>query len=144
AHGDPGYVFDLGGREQLGRGDEAQPAQRHAVDAAQVAMVDDRDPEIVDRAAEAVERHGSLSVYADLTERSRSLSVVSMRVHVRFFASLREAAGRDTFELELPEGATPEDAWVRLVTELPALLPRRPSVSAAVNRRYAAFDDRLA
>ena len=67
-----------------------------------------------------------------------------MRVHVRFFASLRETAGRDSFTLELPEGATPADAWSRLVAELPGLAPRRASLSAAVNRRYASFDSPLA
>jgi molybdopterin synthase sulfur carrier subunit len=59
------------------------------------------------------------------------------------FASLREAAGRDTLELDLPEGATAEAAWERLVADCPALAARRRSLSAAVNRRYLPFDSPL-
>jgi molybdopterin synthase sulfur carrier subunit len=67
-----------------------------------------------------------------------------VRVRVRLFASLREAAGRDHLDLDLPEGATAEDAWSRLVAECPAIAPRRRSLSAAVNRRYLSFDSPLA
>jgi molybdopterin converting factor subunit 1 len=67
-----------------------------------------------------------------------------MRVRVRLFASLREAVGRDHLDLELPEGATAEDAWKRLVDECPSLAARRRSLSAAVNRRYLPFDAPLA
>jgi molybdopterin converting factor subunit 1 len=67
-----------------------------------------------------------------------------MRVRVCLFAWLREAAGRNEIELELAEGATPEDVWRRLATDYPALAARRPSLAAAVNRSYAAFDTRLA
>jgi len=67
-----------------------------------------------------------------------------MRVRVRLFASLREAAGRDHLDLDLPEGATAEDAWNRLVAECPALSARRQSLAAAVNRRYQPFDATLA
>ena len=63
-----------------------------------------------------------------------------MRVKVRLFASLREAVGRDHLDLDLPDGATPEDAWQGLVAKCPALAARRRSLSAAVNRRYLAFD----
>jgi molybdopterin converting factor subunit 1 len=66
-----------------------------------------------------------------------------MRVRVRLFASLREAVGRDHVELDLPDGATAEDAWQRLVAECPALAGRRRSLSAAVNRRYLPFDSPL-
>jgi len=64
----------------------------------------------------------------------------SMRVKVRLFASLREAAGRSEVVLELRGGATAEDAWGRLAADFPALLPRRLSLALSVNRRYAAFD----
>jgi molybdopterin synthase catalytic subunit len=63
-----------------------------------------------------------------------------MRVRVRLFASLREAAGQDRLDLDLPEGATAEDAWQRLVEQCPALSARRRSLSAAVNRSYVPFD----
>jgi molybdopterin converting factor subunit 1 len=63
-----------------------------------------------------------------------------MRVRVRLFASLREAAARSESQLELPEGATAETAWQSLVAELPGLAARRPSLAVAVNRAYAGFD----
>jgi molybdopterin synthase sulfur carrier subunit len=63
-----------------------------------------------------------------------------MRVRVRLFASLREAAGRDEIELELPEGATAEAAWERLVQHHPPLAARRASLAVAVNRAYQRFD----
>ena len=67
-----------------------------------------------------------------------------MRVRVRLFASLREAAGAAEVELELPAGASAEDAWSALGARFPALAPRRASLTAAVNRRYAPFDTPLA
>ena len=63
-----------------------------------------------------------------------------MRVTVRLFASLREAAARSESHLDLREGATAEDAWQALAGELPALAPRRPSLAVAVNRSYAGFE----
>ena len=66
-----------------------------------------------------------------------------MRVRVRLFASLREAVGTSEVELDLPEGATAEMAWQRLAEAHTALAPRRPRLTAAVNRRYALFDTPL-
>jgi molybdopterin synthase sulfur carrier subunit len=66
-----------------------------------------------------------------------------VRVRVRLFASLREAAGVDQEELDLPEGASAEDAWQVLAGRHPALAGRRRSLSAAVNRRYAPFEAAL-
>jgi len=67
-----------------------------------------------------------------------------VHVRVRLFASLRESVGRDELELELPEGATPAEVWRRLAAAHPELGPRRASLAAAVNRRYASFDEPLA
>jgi molybdopterin synthase sulfur carrier subunit len=66
-----------------------------------------------------------------------------MNVRVRLFASLREAVGQEQLELELEEGARVEAAWTALVGRHPALSPRRVSLMAAVNRRYADFDAAL-
>ena len=66
-----------------------------------------------------------------------------VRINVRLFASLREAVGRPAVELELPEGATAEDAWKALLESCPALAPRRQSLAASVNRSYAPFDTPL-
>jgi molybdopterin converting factor subunit 1 len=66
-----------------------------------------------------------------------------MRVRVRLFASLREAVGRSELDLDLPEGATAEDAWQALARAHTALAPRRARLTAAVNRGYALFDTPL-
>src|SRR4051794_7103597 len=62
-----------------------------------------------------------------------------MRVRVRLFAMLRERAGRDVLELELPDGARVADA-LAAVDDLAGGLP----LVMAVNREYAAPDDELA
>ena len=62
-----------------------------------------------------------------------------MRVTVRLFAILRERAGRDRLELDLPEGARVADA-LREVDHLAGGL----SLVMAVNREYAAADQPLA
>ncbi len=61
-----------------------------------------------------------------------------MTVTVRLFAILRERAGRDSVEIELPEGATVGDAFERLAAA-PGLaeLVRRMPLRMAVNREYA-------
>jgi molybdopterin converting factor subunit 1 len=66
-----------------------------------------------------------------------------VQVRVRLFASLREAAGRSELHLELPAGASPEEAWRRLVAAHPQLAGRRPSLACSVNRRYERFDAAL-
>jgi sulfur-carrier protein len=66
-----------------------------------------------------------------------------VRIRVRFFASLREAAGRSELDLELPTGTTAEEAWQALVAQHPALAPRRRSLAAAINRRYVPFEAAL-
>ena len=38
------------------------------------------------------------------------------------------------------KGATAEGAWQVLAAGYPVLAPRRPSLGASVNRRYAPFD----
>lgn len=67
-----------------------------------------------------------------------------MRVRVRLFAFLRDSVGREQLEVEVPEGATPEDVWRRLAGDHPGLSARRPSLAVAVNRAYARFDAPLA
>ncbi len=66
-------------------------------------------------------------------------------MRVRLFATLRERAGSESIEVDLPEGATVEDAF-RELARLPTLsgvLDRLP-VRMAVNRDYATMDTRLA
>jgi molybdopterin synthase catalytic subunit len=61
-----------------------------------------------------------------------------MNVHVRLFAMLRERAGRDTIEVEVPDSATVADA-IEALRELPGLgeVMQRMPVVMAVNREYA-------
>ncbi|MGI8928789.1 MAG: molybdenum cofactor biosynthesis protein MoaE [Candidatus Limnocylindrales bacterium] len=59
------------------------------------------------------------------------------------FATLRERAGWRERDLELPAGASIEDAWQLMVADNPRLSSSRESVRFAINRTYAAADDRL-
>jgi molybdopterin converting factor subunit 1 len=67
-----------------------------------------------------------------------------MRVHLRYFAALREAAGRATDELDLPAGATVTSARAVLADRYPAIALLLPRCVAAVNRAYVAADVPLA
>jgi molybdopterin synthase catalytic subunit len=60
-----------------------------------------------------------------------------VRVRVRLFAIQRELAGTRETDLELPDGATVEDAWAALVARHPALAPGRSFVRFARNADYA-------
>jgi molybdopterin synthase catalytic subunit len=66
-----------------------------------------------------------------------------IRVHIRLFAMQRELAGTRGLDVELPVGATVEDAWAALVERHPLLVPGRPAVRFAVNGAYAPPDTRL-
>jgi molybdopterin converting factor subunit 1 len=67
-----------------------------------------------------------------------------VKVKVRLFAALREAAGRGELELDVPAGATAETAWEALAAATPGLAQRRRGLAASINRRYAPFDSPLA
>jgi molybdopterin synthase catalytic subunit len=58
-----------------------------------------------------------------------------MRIHVRLFAGLRERAGADEVELELPDGARVSDALAQLTA-----ISDGTRVVMAVNREYADAD----
>ena len=59
-----------------------------------------------------------------------------MKVQVRLFARYREEAGRDSLDLELPEGGTVERAWEAVTQQLPALGPYRPFTLFALRNDY--------
>ena len=66
-----------------------------------------------------------------------------MRLTVRLFAGLRERAGTDRLEVELPQGATVADLLAAMAgTPVGPLAPRACVV--AVNRTYAAPQDAIA
>jgi molybdopterin converting factor subunit 1 len=60
-----------------------------------------------------------------------------VRVRVRLFAIQRELVGAREVTLELPGGATVEDAWAAVAARHPVLGPGRPSVRFARNGDYA-------
>jgi len=65
-----------------------------------------------------------------------------MRVSVKLFAQLKQAAGRSELVLELPAGATAADAAAAAARQLPGLSVTGAMV--AVNARYAKPGSRLA
>jgi molybdopterin converting factor subunit 1 len=67
-----------------------------------------------------------------------------LRIRVRLFAMQRETAGMKELRLEVPLGATVEDAWTAVVEVVPALAPGRSSLRFAVNGDYSAPDRTLA
>ena len=60
-----------------------------------------------------------------------------MRVTVRLFARLREAAGRELDHCEVPAGSQVADVWAAMVARHPALAPFGASLSAAINADFA-------
>jgi molybdopterin converting factor subunit 1 len=68
----------------------------------------------------------------------------TINVRVRLFAMQREQAGTREVALELPDGATIEDAWTALVERHPTLASGRSAVRFARNAEYASADDPLA
>jgi molybdopterin converting factor subunit 1 len=60
-----------------------------------------------------------------------------IRVRVRLFAMQRELAGTREEVLDLPAGATIEDAWDGIVAKHPLLAPGRASLRFARNAAYA-------
>jgi molybdopterin converting factor subunit 1 len=60
-----------------------------------------------------------------------------MRGRIKFFASLREAAGSSEIEWELADGATVEMLLAHLRKTLPGMNKRVDRAWIAVNRRYA-------
>ena len=66
-----------------------------------------------------------------------------MRVHVRLFASYREAAGVGHIELDLPPGSTAKDAIMEIARRHPLIAEGR-SVVIAKNRDYVTPEEPLA
>lgn len=60
-----------------------------------------------------------------------------MELTVRFFALYRERAGRRTWPLELPEGATVADLIAEVRRRFPMLAPAGIKIVVAVNADYA-------
>ena len=67
-----------------------------------------------------------------------------IRVRIRLFAMQRELAGTRGLEVQLPSGATIDDAWEALVELHPGLAPGRAALRFARNGAYAPVDTALA
>ena len=63
-----------------------------------------------------------------------------MRIRVKLFALLKDAAGTGELTLDLPEGATVEAAREPLLARFPALRAHLSRVAFAVNRNYVKTD----
>ena len=59
-----------------------------------------------------------------------------MKVAVSLFARLREAAGRDRVEVEVPDGATVEEVWSAVSAAHPTLARYRPHTLFAIGNEY--------
>lgn len=59
-----------------------------------------------------------------------------MHISVRYFAALREAVGRESETLDLPEGVDVATAREVLAGRYPTVAPLLPRCAAAVNRAY--------
>ncbi|MFQ5791594.1 MAG: molybdopterin converting factor subunit 1, partial [Acidobacteriota bacterium] len=62
---------------------------------------------------------------------------VVVKVRVRLFAALREIAGSEEVELEVPDGTTAEGVWESLVAGHPKLAPYTGVVQVAINQDFA-------
>jgi len=60
-----------------------------------------------------------------------------MRIRVKLFAILRDQAGQSETSLELPEGATVQQARKNLMESLPAIASYMDRVAFAINLSYA-------
>lgn len=63
-----------------------------------------------------------------------------MFVRVRFFAILKDKAGRESVELELSDGATVADAITLLADSEGELVAWLPKIALAVNGAYVGRD----
>jgi len=66
-----------------------------------------------------------------------------MKVRILFFARLRELAGCEAMEMELPEGSTIGDLWHDLQQRLDALAGFRTPPLMALDEQYAGVDTEL-
>jgi molybdopterin converting factor subunit 1 len=61
-------------------------------------------------------------------------------IRVRFFAILKDKAGRESVELDLSPGATVAEAMTLLADSESELVAWLPKVAPAVNREYVSRD----
>ena len=72
------------------------------------------------------------------------MAPATVKIRVRLFAIQRELAGTRELAVDLPDGATIEDAWAAVVARFPAIGPGRAFVRFARNATYTSADTTLA
>lgn len=63
------------------------------------------------------------------------------KIRLLFFATLKDRAGQNVAELELPAGATVKDLKAQIAERFPAVAPLLGNVLISVNQNYAFNDD---
>lgn len=66
-----------------------------------------------------------------------------MKIQLRLFAVAKQMAGRDSIELELPEGATIAELRHELGDRVPELSGLTAQMMFAIDAEYAADDDTI-
>lgn len=66
-----------------------------------------------------------------------------MRLKVRFFASHREAVGKDGLAVELPEGSTVRQLFEKLAKDHPGMRRLEDDTLVAVNQDQVGWDRKL-
>ena len=61
----------------------------------------------------------------------------TMRIRVRMFAILRQSAGTDALDLDLPDGATAQEASQAVAQRFPQIKNFLGKIALAVNHEYA-------
>jgi len=71
-----------------------------------------------------------------------SLNSKFVRIHLLFFAKLKEVVGKTSFELDIPKGMIVSDLKKQLVQLFPSLEPFLPIMLVSINQNFA-FDTDL-
>ncbi len=66
-----------------------------------------------------------------------------MKLHILFFATLKDRAGLDKYTLEIGDGTTVANLKSRLAADLPNLAPALPTALVSVNHEFAFAEDAL-
>lgn len=69
--------------------------------------------------------------------------LLAMQCHVLLFAQLRDVIGRERIDIDLPEGATVNDAIEALAALHKAIAQMRGRLAVAVDEKYQPFTTKL-
>lgn len=66
---------------------------------------------------------------------------MAIKCTILLFAHAADAVGKRELSIELPDGATVDDAMAKLCEQYPSINAMRSSLAIAVNARYAKSSD---